>query len=214
MQDSDAFAQRKYQLRFDWGLAGAERIAGDADIVVLVDALAAPDEAAQLDAANGDVASPVAPTAGALLAALREHRGDQLVLGASLRNRTAVARRILALQEERGTRLSVAVIAAGEPSDPAAGAASAAVRFAVEDQLAAGAVIDALASLGIDHTSPEAAFACAGFEGLRRAVVHLTTASATGVALRDGGHGELVQAAAQLDASARVPVLHDGAFQE
>ena len=45
--------------------------------------------------------------------------------------------------------------------------AGGATRFAVEDLLAAGAVVDALASRGIDYASPEAAAACAAFTGLR-----------------------------------------------
>ena len=52
--------------------------------------------------------------------------------------------------------------------------------FAVEDFLAAGAVIDALATVGIDFNSPEAASACAAYEGLRNATLHLTSASETG----------------------------------
>ncbi|QYF72728.1 hypothetical protein [Cryobacterium sp. PAMC25264] len=53
----------------------------------------------------------------------------------------------------------------------------------MEDQLVAGAVIDALAERGIDHCSPEAAAAAASFVGLKRAVQHLVKASETGQAL-------------------------------
>ena len=69
------------------------------------------------------------------------------------------------------------MIAAGE----LAGRGPAApLRFAVEDQLGAGAIVDALGALGIDHTSPEAAAACEAFRGLRGAVRHLLTASGSG----------------------------------
>ncbi len=92
------------------------------------------------------------------------------------------------------------------------------VRFAVEDQLGAGAVIDALGSLGIDHTSPEAAAACEAFRGLRGAVRHLLTASGSGqqLLLRQGqqpddARDEVLSAAA-VDAASVVPVLRDGAF--
>jgi len=62
--------------------------------------------------------------------------------------------------------------------------------------LAAGAVVDALADLGIDDTSPEAAVACAAYTGLRRAVVHLTTASVSGrEALAAGADPAAVRAA-------------------
>ena len=66
--------------------------------------------------------------------------------------------------------------------------------FAVEDFLAAGAVIDALGDVGIDFVSPEAAVAGAAFAGLRNASLHLLSASVTGLSLdpavvqrREGG---------------------------
>ncbi|MGO7984151.1 hypothetical protein ACC691_40650, partial [Rhizobium johnstonii] len=71
-----------------------------------------------------------------------------------------------------GRRAFIAVIAAGARDGLD-------TRFCVEDLLGAGAVIDALASVGIDYSSPEAAAACAAFTGLRGAVTHLATASAT-----------------------------------
>jgi 2-phosphosulfolactate phosphatase len=77
---------------------------------------------------------------------------------------------ILALQEQLADRAVVAVVAAGTDEGG----------FAVEDFLAAGAVIDALATVGIDFTSPEAASASAAYESLRNATLHLTSASETG----------------------------------
>jgi hypothetical protein len=50
---------------------------------------------------------------------------------------------------------------------------------ATEDLLAAGAVIDQLATLGLDATSPEAAAAEAAYRGLARATSHLLTAVTT-----------------------------------
>ncbi len=71
-----------------------------------------------------------------------------LVLLGCLRNAAAVADAVLAEQTRRaGARTSIAVIA----SRRAHCADSSEVRFAVEDQLGAGAVIDALGALGIDH---------------------------------------------------------------
>jgi 2-phosphosulfolactate phosphatase len=101
------------------------------------------------------------------------------------------------------------VIAAGElagrePEAP--------LRFAVEDQLGAGAVVDALGALGIDHTSPEAAAAGESFRGLRSAVRHLLTASGSGQELLDRGSRDEVLNAAAVDAAKLVPVLRDGAF--
>lgn len=138
--------QSRFQVRFDWGLEGAEAIAGDAHIVVWADALATP---------------------GAPDPLLVE---GPAIIRATQGSAAAAAQWILARQAELGDRAYIAVIAAGTDAG----------RFAVEDFLAAGAVIDALSTLGIDSTSPEAAAASAAFEGLRNATGHLLTASVTG----------------------------------
>ena len=147
-----AHRQAKYQVRFDWAAAGAAAVATDADIVVWVDALA--DEPVEAAAA-------LIPGTGAVVAA-------------GLTDAPAVARWILDEQVRLGRRAMVALIAAGGTT------AEGGTRFAVEDLLAAGAVVDALASVGIDYSSPEAAAACAAFTGLRGAVAHLLTASVSG----------------------------------
>lgn len=77
----------------------------------------------------------------------------------------------LARQQELGGRFRIAVVAAGATQPDGS------LRFAVEDLLAAGAVIDAIAALGIDHQSPEAAAAAAAYTGLRNATRHLVNAS-------------------------------------
>jgi hypothetical protein len=99
-----------------------------------------------------------------------EAPGATEVMTAGLGAATDVADRVTRLQTGLGDRCVVAVVAAG----PA---------FAAEDLLAAGEVIDGLAAAGIDHSSPEAAVACAAYTGLRRAVRHLVGASENGVAL-------------------------------
>ena len=88
------------------------------------------------------------------------------------------ARWCLARQEELGGRFRIAVVAAGATQDDGS------LRFAVEDLLGAGAVIDAIAELGIDHQSPEAAAAAAAYTGLRRATTHLVKASVSARELR------------------------------
>lgn len=145
-----AHRQAKYQVRLDWAEAGAAAVAADADVVVWVDALPAEDAAV-----------PPLPGRGA-------------VLLAGLTDSAAVARWVLDEQVRLGRRAMIALVAAGG-STPVGG-----LRFAVEDLLAAGAVIDALAAEGIDYCSPEAAAACAAFTGLRGAVAHLLTASVSG----------------------------------
>ena len=169
-----ARTQEKYQVRFAWGTAGADRIAHDTHLVVWVDVL--PD-------ASGVRVVDTAARARAAAALVPE--GPEVVLG-HLGNATAVAERVTRLQAGRGDRCVVAVVAAGRATDAVADVADAAgeptdpaeaPEPAVEDLLAAGAVVDALVSVGIDHTSPEAAAACAAFTGLRRAVKHLVTAA-------------------------------------
>jgi phosphosulfolactate phosphohydrolase-like enzyme len=113
--------------------------------------------------------------------------GDAVV--ANFSNRTAVARWLLSEQVRRGDRTSIAIIAAGTEEGG----------FAVEDFLAAGAVIDALATVGIDFCSPEAASAAASFVGLKGAVGHLITASVTGRELIATGKRDVVVAAGKLD---------------
>lgn len=142
--------QSPYQVRFDWGVAGAESIGDGADAIVWVDQLAV-----------SLTASPRHP----------------LVVEGGIQNRAAVARWVLDRQSERGDRFTVAVVAAGESR------ADGSLRFAVEDLLGAGAVIDALAAVGIDYCSPEAAAACAAYTGLSAAAAHLISASESGLAL-------------------------------
>ncbi|MEO6941555.1 MAG: 2-phosphosulfolactate phosphatase [Terrimesophilobacter sp.] len=181
--------QSQYQVRFDWGPAGAEAVGSDADVVVLVDVLAAPEPE------NGSGRS-------ALLDISAWPDRPSIVAG-SLRNRTAVADWVLARQAEKGDRFAVAVIAAGEARTDGS------IRFAVEDHVAAGAIIDALATVGIDYCSPEAAAACASFTGLRNALAHLVSASASGKALPGSDAARVTEFASQVDASADVSVLKE-----
>jgi hypothetical protein len=149
---SDPHAQAKYQIRLDWGVAGARAVAQDADVIVWVDVL---------PRADGDTPVASLPGSGA-------------VIEGGLATAGATAQWVLDHQVRLGRRAMVAVIPAG------AQRADGSTRFAVEDLLGAGAVIDALATLGIDYCSPEAAAAASSFVGLRGAVAHLLTASASG----------------------------------
>jgi 2-phosphosulfolactate phosphatase len=208
---ASAFDQSRYQVRMDWGAAGLARLA-PADVVVVVDVLRfsttvidavergedyALDAAAHAFSINGAAAAEAAAESGAVV-----------LLGA-LRNATAVAAAVLAEQERRAVRTSIAIIAAGELTGRDAATT---VRFAVEDQLGAGAIIDALGVLGVDHTSPEAAVACEAFRALRGATKHLLTASGSGLELIELGRRDEVLAAAARDAASVVPVLRDGVF--
>jgi len=210
------FDQSKYQVRFEWGAAGLARLA-PADIVVVVDVLrfssTVPDAVASGVVVTLDDAREWSSN-GAAVAASAE---GALVLVGGLRNAAAVARAVQAVQERRQQRTSVAVIAAGEKAPDGA------LRFAVEDQLGAGAVIAALTDLGIDHTAPDAAVAAEGFRALKGALRHLLSASGSARELEIGvastarmAESGIVPAsvaeAASLDSSDMVPELRDGRF--
>ena len=144
------------------------------------------------------------PNGSRVVAALTD--GTAPVVVASLRNRTAVAEWALAQQGDKGDRFFIAIIAAGEQRDDGS------TRFAVEDLLGAGAVIDALADVGLDYCSPESAAAAAAFTGLRNATGHLIGASASGRELADEGYRADIDLAIDVDASSTVPILDADGF--
>lgn len=167
---TDSRSQSTYQVRLGWGSAALTRLA-ESGIVVVVDAIDGSGSAAELAAQAA--ALPQGPA----------------VFRGSLRNRAATARAIVAEQLARGDRTTINLVLTGDSGD-----------FAVEDFLAAGALGDALSGLGIDHTAPDLAVAIEGFRPLTRALKHLLSASAAGLALTEAGRGEEVRAAAELDA--------------
>jgi len=155
MDLATAHGQGSYQVRFDWGAAGATAIAEGAHLVVWVDQLAA--------AHGGPEPMPV----------LGGTRGGVELMPVTLDDAADVAAAALRRQTELGGRCVIAVVAAG------AARADGSIRFAVEDLLAAGAIIDAIGSAGIDHQSPEAAAAASAYSGLKNATRHLISASAS-----------------------------------
>ncbi len=120
---------------------------------------------------------------------------DGAILGGGVGAREAIARWILARQVDLGGRAVVAVVAAGTPEG----------RYAVEDLLVAGSIIDALAEVGIDFTSPEAAAAVGAYHGLRNAVGHVLSASVAGQSVGP----EAVAAARQSNLSEEFTVLRE-----
>ncbi|WZH37603.1 MAG: 2-phosphosulfolactate phosphatase [Microbacterium enclense] len=194
-------AQATYQVRLDWGLDGLRRLA-PADVVVIVQTLGLSSDAlAAIE--TGETLAVEGLSAESLVRAAAEG-GTHVVVG-GIRNAAAVAEHILGVQRARAARTSVALIAVGYPGDTDA----AALRFAVDDLLGAGAVIAALGDLGIDHASPDAAVAGEGYRALRGATRHLLSASGTGRALADAGRSRVVRDAAARDAASVVPVLVD-----
>lgn len=187
------FDQSRYQVRLEHGASGLRRLAR-ADVVVVVDVLDATLRA--IDAVDAGTTLDVAALPDDVQATIAAADGSLLLFG-GLRNAAAVADAVLAEQARRGERTGITVVASSPDG-----------RFAVENQLGAGAVIDALAARGLDHSSPEAAVACEGFRSLRGAVRHMLTSSGTGQALLDAGRRAEVLAQTQLDDTAAVPVVH------
>jgi len=200
------FAQSAYQVRFEWGVDGLARLAAS-DVVVVVDVLRFSSTVIQALERGETMATDAASRAVSINGVAVAEAADGVVLLGALRNASAVADAVLAEQERRGARTSVAVIAAGELTSREPGAP---LRFAVEDLFGAGAIITALSDRGIDHSSPEAAAAGEAFRPLRGAMRHLLTASGSGREL--AGRIDEVHAAAAVDASSVVPVLRDGVF--
>ncbi len=172
---TDSRSQQTYQVRLGWGSDGITRLA-DSGIVVIIDAIEGVD-------ANATTAETLAAQAAALPHA-------PTVFVGSLRTATATARAVYEEQIARGGRTAINLVLAG---DELGG-------FAVEDYLAAGAIGDALSALGIDHSAPDIAVATEGFRPLTRALKHLVSASAAGLALAQAGRRDEVKAAAELDA--------------
>jgi len=192
------FDQSTYQVRLEWGVSGLDRLA-PADVVIVVDVLRFSSTVADAVAAGVTILLDDAlrwSTNGAAVTAAAT--ADTVLIG-GIRNAAAVARAVQVVQETRGARTSVAVIAAGELD-------AGTIRFAVEDHLGAGAVIAALTDLGIDHTSPEAAAAAESFRSLRGALRHLLGASGSGRELEIG-----VASTARMEAAGIVPTSTEGA---
>jgi hypothetical protein len=168
--------QPQYQIRFDWGVDGAQAITEGAHILVWVDAL---------------------KTQFAADPRLIEHNG--LLVEGTVGGAEALAHWVLARQVEVGDRVTVAVVAAGSDEG----------RFAVEDLLAAGAVIDALAEVGIDYISPEAAAAVGAYAGLRNATGHVLSACVTGQQIIDREGRAAVEQAREANSQPRVTVLRE-----
>lgn len=122
------------------------------------------------------------------------------VVGASLRNATAVARWL--------DGATVAVVAAGErwPDDT--------LRPAVEDLYGAGALVAALVDGGASGVSPEARVAEQAFRAVEARLAEKLRDCASGRELVEIGFAGDVEIAAELDASDAVPLLVDDAFVE
>ena len=120
-----------------------------------------------------------------------------IVLTGCLRNATAVGLTALRL----GRR--VTVVAAGEHWPDGTG-----WRPALEDELGAGSILDAIGS----DPSPEAWLASAAFRAAGAQVATLIADGESGRELRDDGFGRDVELATEVDVSQAVPRMIDGEF--
>lgn len=145
------------------------------------------------------------PNGSTICAAVRDSGTGAIVVGASLRNRAAVARWLLPRLAEGAT---VAVVASGERWPDGT------LRPALEDLWGAGAVLDAVLA-ELDPSVPlsaEARQAVAAWQAVSSRIGSELRACASGRELVDAGFGADVAAAAEVDADAVVPVLTDDGF--
>ncbi|GGV06301.1 hypothetical protein GCM10010275_52810 [Streptomyces litmocidini] len=147
---------------------------------------------------------PVLPSPNGSTIAAEAASGGAVVV-ASLRNRSAVARRLTDRGYGTGDR-PLAVVAAGERWPDGS------LRPALEDLLGAGAVLSAL---GGPHTrmNPEATAAATPWAAAEDPVAALHGCG-PGRELYEYGFPQDVAVTAEIDSSTAVPVLVDGAFQE
>jgi 2-phosphosulfolactate phosphatase len=136
---------------------------------------------------------------GATLAFAAARQGVPCV-ASSLRCARAVGRWVAGTGATR-----VAVVAAGELDGDS-------LRPAAEDLWGAGATVAALAAYGCGPPSPEAQLAADAYAAVRGRETAVLRACASGRELVDGGFPADVDTAAEVDASAVVPLLVDGAF--
>ncbi|HKX65912.1 MAG TPA: 2-phosphosulfolactate phosphatase [Intrasporangium sp.] len=169
---------------------------------------------------GGSVQRLVLPSPnGSTISALLDRAGAVVAAG-SLRNRTAVAGWVI----KRLDALAAAAGREGPLGDPAVVIVPAGERWpdgtlrpAVEDLWGAGAVVDAIVSR-LEHRagpmllSAEAAVALAAWSWVADRVGPSLEACASGRELIDGGFGDDVRIAAEVDESDHVPVLVAGAF--
>jgi 2-phosphosulfolactate phosphatase len=191
-------------LPYRWHDDGAARFAAQHDAVLAVGRRAARPGQISLSPSTIRTADPLparlvlpSPNGSTIAHHLAGFAG--LVVGASLRNATAVAAWIDDHHDRRTT--SVAVVSAGERWSDGS------LRPAVEDLWGAGALLSALADRGWRDLSPEAVVAREAHRAVAPEVADLLAACASGRELSEAGFGADVVIAAEVDRATSVPVL-------
>jgi len=192
---------------FPWKDDRAAAFAAERDAVLAVgrfEAAGIADPLPSLSPAQLLTSAPVerlvlpSPNGSTICAAL----GSPLVIGASLRNRTAVAGW---LAPRLAAGAVVAFVAAGERWPDGS------LRPGLEDLWGAGAVLSALDLTGL-RVSPEAQHAAASYDLVAGDLPTALAECASGRELASVGYAADVAAAADVDADDVVPVLTDDGF--
>ncbi|HXH23019.1 MAG TPA: 2-phosphosulfolactate phosphatase [Dehalococcoidia bacterium] len=233
-------AQHGFDVRFDWGPQGVERLAPHVRAVVIVDVLRF-TTAVETACAGGVAVFPyrwkdasAAEFAASIYAILGGASGGPSLSPQSLRGLAAGAS--VVLPSPNGAACSLlaaeagATVAAGCLRNASAVATwltestgrplgilacgelwrDGSIRPALEDLLGAGAIISRLGGLAL---SPEAEAAAAAFEGARDRLVQALRDCASGRELVELQHADDIPWCAALDVSNVVPVLRDGAYR-
>ncbi|RHW26539.1 2-phosphosulfolactate phosphatase [Nocardioides immobilis] len=192
---------------FPWKDERAAAFAAERDAVLAVgrfEAAGLADPPPSLSPAQLLSSTPVerlvlpSPNGSTICAAL----AGPVVVGASLRNRTAVARW---LRPHLDAGAVVAFVPAGERWPDGS------LRPGLEDLWGAGAVLAAL-DLTDRSVSPEARHAAASYASVAGDLRNALADCASGRELAEGGYAADVEAAADIDAEDVVPVLTDDGF--
>jgi len=189
---------------YRWRDESAERVARESDAVLAVGRRQAvrPGQVSLSPATvrrSAGIERLVLPSPNGATIAAGLATAGATVIGVSLRNAAAAA--VWASRRDG----AVAVVAAGERWPDGS------LRPAVEDLWGAGAFLDALVRRGAGPLSPEAEVALAAYRGIDSLGAALA-ACASGRELHEHGFPEDVAIAAEVGASATVPVLVDGWF--
>jgi 2-phosphosulfolactate phosphatase len=234
------YDQSKFDIRCEWGLPGIRLVGGSADVLIIVDVLSfstCVDVAVSRGARvfpfpwKDESARDYATQLSAELATPRGHKGKFSLSPVSMRNAAEGTRIVLpspngselTMEAEAARRIvltgcfrncqavakyaaalgrTVAVIASGERWPDGT------LRPAVEDLAAAGAIIAKLPGVA----SPEASAAIAVWNFARSDVRAFLASCASGRELIERGFEEDVRIAGEVNASAAVPVLQEGAY--
>ncbi|MET8153671.1 2-phosphosulfolactate phosphatase [Actinoplanes sp. NPDC049668] len=195
-------------LPYRWNDGTATRYAAERQAVLAVGrSVAGPGEVSLSPAtirANAAVRRVLLPSPNGSTISLLTGASGATVVGASLRNFSAVARWITRRAAPRVP--TVAVIAAGERWDDGS------LRPAVEDLWGAGAVIRSLQDAGLVDASPEAEAAVAAYAAVEKDAPAALRACASGRELIGNGYAGDVEIAAEIDRCPAVPVLSGAAF--